>query len=342
MIPEAKNAAVVRALRETFGVSEFEDIRVLNTAKLTSAYVFRIVVRGCPYLLRVITRTDHNTDPTRQFRCMKIAAEAGLAPRVLYTSIEDRISLTEFLESRPLPSAEAAVRLALTLRTLHALSPFPKLVNEHDTSPTFLLRPSGLRQSFIQRFQAAKILPEIETEELFEHYARVAGVYRHRDSDMVSSHNDLKPENIVFDGERVWLVDWEAAFLNDRYSDLAVMANFVVTNDAEEEDYLQTYFGEPADEYRLARFYLMRQVVHMFYAMAFMLLGSAGKPIELNETMPGFRDFHNRIWEGEISLAAGEAKVQYGKIHLNELLRNIRAVRYQDALRIVSERNAIA
>jgi thiamine kinase-like enzyme len=59
-------------------------------------------------------------------------------------------------------------------------------------------------------------------------------------------------------------VDWEAAFLNDRYSDLAVMANFVVTNDAEEELYLQTYFGEEAGEYRLARFYLMRQVVHMF------------------------------------------------------------------------------
>src|SRR5207247_109736 len=146
--------------------------------------------------------------------------------------------------------------------------------------------------SFIQRFQAAKILPEIEAEELFQLYSRVASVYRRHDSDMVSSHNDLKPENIVFDGERVWLVDWEAAFLNDRYSDLAVIANFVVTNDAEEEVYLQTYFGEAAGEHRLARFYLMRQVVHMFYAMAFML-GSAGKPIELNETAPAFRDFHN-------------------------------------------------
>lgn len=342
MIPEAKNAAVARALRETFGVSEFEDIRRLNTAKLTSAHVFRIVVRRCPYLLRVITRTDANTDPTRQFRCMKIAAEAGLAPRVLYSSIEDRVSLTEFLEARPLPAAEAAVRLAVTLQALHALSPSPRLVNDYDTAPTFLLRPSGLRDSFIQRFQAANILPEIETEELFQLYARITSVYRRLDSDMVSSHNDLKPENIVFDGERVWLVDWEAAFLNDRYSDLAVMANFVVTNDAEEEIYIQTYLGEAAGEYRLARFYLMRQVVHMFYAMAFMLLGSAGKPIELNETAPAFRDFHNRIWAGEVSLAADEAKVQYGKVHMNQLLQNIRAVRFQDALRIVSDRHARA
>src|SRR5215831_3282198 len=125
MIPEMKTAAVARALRETFGVSEFEDIRKLNTSKLTSAHVFRIVVQECPYLLRVITRTDANTDPTRQFTCMKIAAEAGLAPHVLYTSIEDRVSLTDFLQTRPLPAAEAAVQLAVSLRALHALSPFP-------------------------------------------------------------------------------------------------------------------------------------------------------------------------------------------------------------------------
>jgi thiamine kinase-like enzyme len=274
---------------------------------------------------------------------MKIAADAGLTPRVLYTSIEDRVSLTDFLETRPLPPAGAAVRLARTLQALHALSSFPRLVNDYDTAPTFLLRPSGLRDSFIQRFQAAKILPEIETEKLFQLHARVASVYPRHDSDLVSSHNDLKPENILFDGERVWLVDWEAAFLNDRYSDLAVMANFVVRNDAEEEVYLQTYFGEAAGEYRLARFYLMRQVVHMFYAMAFLLAGSSGRPVEPNETTkttPAFRDFHNSIWSGEVTLATDEAKAEYGTIHMNQLLQNVAEARFQDALRIVADRHA--
>jgi thiamine kinase-like enzyme len=40
----------------------------------------------------------------------------------------------------------------------------------------------------------------------------------------------LKPENILFDGHRVWLLDWKAALVNDRYFDLAIAANFVVTN----------------------------------------------------------------------------------------------------------------
>ena len=171
-------------------------------------------------------------------------------------------------------------------------------MNDYDTAPTFLLRPSALRDSFIQRFQAARILPEIETEELFQLYTQVASVYRSHDSDMVSSHNDLKPENIVFDGEHIWLVDWEAAFRNDRYADLAVVANLVVANEAEERVYLQEYFGEPPNANQLARFFLMQQVAHMFYAMAFLLMGSSGEPIDWSEAVPEFREFQRRFWAG--------------------------------------------
>jgi aminoglycoside phosphotransferase (APT) family kinase protein len=327
MIPEAKKDAVARALRAAFGVTEFEDIRML-TAGLSSALVCRMVVRGCPYLLRVIMDTGAAAGPgrgdqTRHFANMKLGAEAGIAPRVWYTSAEDRVSITDFVEARPFPRAEALARLPITLRTLHALPPFPKPIN------TLSL------DGFIRRFQDAKILPESETAELFERYAPVTSVYP-RDSDMVSSHNDLKPENVLFDGNRVWLVDWEAAFLNDRYFDLAVVANFVVTNDAEEEAYLRTYFGEAAGEYRLARFYLMRQTIHMLGAIVFMLFGSRGKPIDPDAKAPDFREFHDGIWAGEISLVTAEAKLQYARVHMNQLLQNMRTVRFQDALRIAS------
>ena len=327
MIPEAKTAVVGRALQEAFGVNEFEDIRML-TAGLSTALVFRIVVRGCPYLLRIITRTDAMNDPTRQFTCMKSAAAAGLAPRVWYTSTEDRISITDFVEARPFPKTEALALLPLTLRTLHALPPFPKMILYRDYFEAL--------DGYIQKFRAANIMPASETEELFQLYARVQSVYSRQDAEMVSSHNDLKPENILFDGTRVWLVDWEAAFLNDPYTDLAVTANFVVTNDADEEIYLRSYFGEAVSEYRLARFYLMRQALHMFYAMIFLLLGSSGKLIEPNAEAPDFRDFHDGIWAGEISLASAETKLQYGRVHMKQVLRNMRTVRFQDALRIVS------
>jgi aminoglycoside phosphotransferase (APT) family kinase protein len=336
MIPDEKRSAVAQALQETFGVSEHDEIRVLSASSFTSALVYRVVVRGRPYLLRVITRTDANTNPTRQFLCMKIAAEAGLSPHVWYTNIESRVSIIDFVEARPLPVGEAAVPVATALKAMHALPPFPKLTNDFDTAPTFLLRSSPLRDGLIQRFRTAKILPEGEAAELFEIYDRVRSVYPFPDSDLVSSHNDLKPPNMVFDGQRLWLIDWEAAFLNDRYNDLAVMANYVVANDADEESYLRAYFGEETHEYRTARFYLMRQLVHVFYAIVYTNIGSAGKPVDPDVPVPDFREFHDRIWAGGVALETADRKVQFARVHLQQLLENAQTERFREAIRIAA------
>ena len=337
MIPQEKSAAVTRGLREAFGLTAFEDIRRLTRGH-TSSLVFRIVVRGSPFLLKIIMRTD---DPTRHFTCMKAAAEAGLAPHVWYTSIEDRIAITDFVEAAPFPVTDALVRIPAALRTLHALPPFPGVLNHLNTSCMFLINKGTAVDGFIQRFQAANILPQGESEELLARYAQLAAVYPRHDQDMVSSHNDLfKPDNILFDGHRVWLVDWKAAFLNNRYADLAVVANLVVTNDAEERVYLQEYFGQPPDQYQLARFFLMQQVAHIFYAMVFLLLGSSGRQLNLSENAPDFRDFHRRIWAGEVNLADNQMKTVYGWVHREQLLQNMRQARFYEAVRIVSDRYA--
>jgi hypothetical protein len=55
MIPQEKSAAVLRGLREAFGVTAIEDIRRM-TKGLSSDLLFRIVVQGSPFLLRIMTR----------------------------------------------------------------------------------------------------------------------------------------------------------------------------------------------------------------------------------------------------------------------------------------------
>src|SRR5260370_2499525 len=260
MIPREKIAAVTQGLHEAFGVTTFEDIRMLTRGH-TSAMVFRIVVQGSPYLLRIIIRPN---DPTRHFANMRSAAEAGLAPRVWYASVADKLAITDVVEAVPFPVTEALVRIPAALRTLHALPPFAGVPHHINTTSMFLLHNGPARDGFLEKFQAAKLLPEAEREELFAWYAQMAAADPLDDRDMVSSHCDMKPDNIVFDGHRAWLVGWEAAFWNDRYVDLAAIAPFVVTNDAEESVYLETYFGEPPDPYQLARFYLMQQVSHVF------------------------------------------------------------------------------
>jgi aminoglycoside phosphotransferase (APT) family kinase protein len=323
MIPEAKKPAVERALLTAFGVRQFEDIRQL-TEGLSSALIFRIVVKGRPYLLRVIVRTDAMGDPTRLFACMKAGEDAGIAPRVWYTSVGDRVSITDFVNAKPFPKATALTLIPKTIRTLHELPAFPRTVNYFDVM-------NGL----IQKLQAAKLLPESETADAFELCSRVLGVYPRQEGDMVSSHNDLKPENVLFDGERVWLVDWEAGFLNDRYLDLAVVGNFLASNEEHEKTLLRGYFGAGPTEYQLARFYLMRVFLHMCYVAAFLMLRAEVKPVNAALPVRSYRDFHDRVWTGEIKLGGDEAKTEYARVHLKQGLEEMHSPRFDESMRIV-------
>jgi hypothetical protein len=65
--------------------------------------------------LKIITRAE---DTTRHYTSMKAAAEAGMAPRVWYRNIEDKISITDFVEAEALPVSQALVRLPALLRKL--------------------------------------------------------------------------------------------------------------------------------------------------------------------------------------------------------------------------------
>jgi thiamine kinase-like enzyme len=143
---------------------------------------------------------------------------------------------------------------------------------------------------------------------------------------------------MLFDGKRLWLIDWEAAFQNDRYADLAAVANMIVTNEAEETIYLQEYFGMPPNEYLRARFYLMRQLVHMFYAMAFLTTASSGASIAPTEPALAYAysDYQRRFWLREVSSSDAHAKTLYGRVHWEQLSQNMKQNRFHEALRIVS------
>ncbi|MCB9384503.1 MAG: phosphotransferase [Bryobacterales bacterium] len=313
-IPDEKSAAVARAFRDCFGVSEWDDLEPLTRGE-SSALVYRAAVAGRLYLLRIIMREE---DPTRHFRCMEAAAEAGIAPRVLYASVEDRVCITDFIEARLFPVDQALVRLPALLRRLHALPPFPAA--PFNTTCTFLLDRGPAVEDLVRKVRRSNALPADELDELVELSQRAAAAYTPRANDRVSCHNDLfKSDNTLFDGERAWLVDWEAACLNDRYADLAVVANYLVHDDAQETVYLEAYFGQPPSTEQRDRFRRMRRVVHAFYAMVYLWLGSLAGPVDPGEPAPELDEMHRRIWSGELHLGDDPAKTLYGRAHWSRL-----------------------
>ena len=326
MIPEDKQPAVKKALQTAFNVDTFENIQQL-TKGLSSALIFKIIVCGNPYLLRIVTRTDAHGDPAFYYGCMKVAAENEIAPRIHYLSVEDRVSITDFITEQSFPVTAAKEMMPHLLRKLHALPNFPFRINYFES----MEKP-------MSRFRAANILPEHEIKDLYEIYERIMNVYPKNDMEnWVSSHNDSKPENIVFDGERPWFVDWEAAFLNDRYLDLAIVANFVVMNEKDEAAYLETYFQEAVDEYKHARFFLMQEILHLYYFIFLMVFDTGEQPIDIPKINKcDFRKFHDGMWNGAINLAYTDTKREYAMLHLEQFQLKARTKRFEDSLRLVS------
>lgn len=322
MIPENKETPVKNALQTAFGVDSYDNIQAI-TIGLSNALTFRIVIKGKPYLMK-IARTDEMDSTEKHFAYMKAGAEVGIAPRVWYLSTKDKILITDFIEPKPFPINKAKEIMPKLLCRLHKLPPFQKRVNYFDSM-----------DGIVQRFIAAKLLPDNLTEEILKNYTRIKEVYPCHSEDLVSSHNDLKPENIMFDGERAWLVDWEAAFLNDPYLDLAVVANFTVHSEEDEFEFLQNYFGEAPDQYIQARFFLMQQLLHIFYMSIFMLYASKSAPIKIDNIKANFKDFHKHMWEGKIDLSKDENKLQYALVHMNQFLSNINNQRFENSLHVI-------
>jgi len=323
MIPPDKQPAVTKALQKAFNTDTVEAIEQL-TRGLSGAVVLKITVNGMPYLLRIINHTRDK--PEHYFECLQAAANAGIAPQIHYLNIDDKISITAFIKDQFFPIKEARLKMADTLRHLHALPKFSYQMNFLDASDMFL-----------QKFLAADIVLANNMKDLVESYTRIGNVYPHNDPDnLVSCHNDVKRDNIIFDGVHPWLVDWEAARLNDRYVDLAAIANFVVKNDEDETEFLKRYFGGTFDEYKQARFFLMSQVIHMFCFTICSVSGSGGKPLNINMTTPGFNEFHDGLWNCEVNLANNEEILQYGLVHLKEFRDNMQTKRFEESVRIVA------
>lgn len=329
--PDPKRPAIERALLAAFGTTDV-DSAVRLTGGLSGALIFRIRVGGIAYLLRIEGTRDAFRDPARWYGCMAIAAGAFLAPRVRYADAQDGVAIMDFIPERSLSmdyrgtKSDLLVEMGQTLRALHAAPSFPPLVDYLD----------GI-DGLIARFQGFGLLAPERSAPVFELYARLRAGYRTAPGDLVSSHNDLNPRNILYDGARLWLVDWESSFLADRYVDLATLANVFAPDADEEAVLLRTYLGAPPDEGQRARLYLMRQVNHLFYAMIFLNGVAEERPGErLDEWRARpLSQIHQALGTGDFALESREGRTEYGLSRLGAALEGLSAGQFAEALGVL-------
>lgn len=152
-------------------------------------------------------------DRASECRMLAIAARAGLAPQVIACEPASRLLVTRFVAGRHWSGVDAREphnlrRLGESLRRLHAL-PLAAGVRRLD----FPVQAAQLEAALVRFENIAGALQETAHAAL--------EVLRVRRAPTTLCHNDLHHLNVIDDGERLWLVDWEYGSAGDPLFDLA-------------------------------------------------------------------------------------------------------------------------
>ncbi|MGB5104980.1 MAG: phosphotransferase [Steroidobacteraceae bacterium] len=175
-------------------------------------------------------------DRASECRMLAIAAAAGLAPQVIACDPASRLLVTRFVPGRHWSRTDAGDprnlrRLGESLQRLHALPPTTD-VRRLD----FPVQAAQLEAGLAQHESIPVALQGPAQGALEVLHARQAPV--------TLCHNDLHHLNVIDDGGRLWLVDWEYSGAGDPLFDLAGLICLHQLSGALRAAFLEAY-GHP-------------------------------------------------------------------------------------------------
>jgi thiamine kinase-like enzyme len=194
-------------------------------------------------------------DRAAEYACSLAAMEAGVGADVLAYLPEANALVTRFVAGRVLTPEDmtdesVVTRVADALRRFHAVPWVPGRFSPFVTVRTYHARALAHGVAFpVEMDTALQTLSRIE-------------VSLTSDDPPCPCHNDLLPANLLDDGNRVRIIDWEYAGMGDRFFDLGNLAANTSMDETAERALLAAYFGTVTDDHR-RRLHLMRLASEM-------------------------------------------------------------------------------
>lgn len=334
LVPEAHREALRRGLAEVFGPSAPGDLTPL-AGGLSGALTFRADSGGRSAVVRVVVNPAPFNDPARQFAMMITAAADGVAPAVHFADPEAGVVISDFVENQPVgPALRADHRLFASLgamlRRLHDGPPGPEFLDVFSCL-------DGARETIESAGQ--KLPPLVEV--YLTHFEEIrAALQPHMTQG--ASHNDLNPGNILFDGSRLWIIDWESAWQNDPMLDLATIRHWFRVPAEMETLLLEGYFGGEPTPFQRAKLDLMQQVVSINYALIFLLVilqeGGGIPPLHPHlDNIPSFAEVTPKLAAGTLSLESAIGKTEFALVLVKDALAQMDSPEFRSALAIVQQ-----
>lgn len=328
LIPEACREAVREAFTTTFGAHAPSKLSPISGGA-SGALIYRFDVQNRPYVLRVEPERIALQDRARGFQCMMSAAAEGAAPRVHHADPATGVAIMDFVSGRPLSTYPGGgLALAEALGTLVAKVQAAPLFPGHGDYPDAVagLLASAARSPLLA---PGELGPHAEGLEL------IRAALPWDASSLVSSHNDPNPRNTLFDGERLWLVDWELASPNDPLVDLAILSTDLAEGPELEDALLTSALGVAPDARLRAKLHVIRLLSRLFYGCIVLdSFGDRPQPFEA-ATGPAHTPatFRTAIAEGRLASGAPETAYAFARMSLAAFLDGVAAPGFQEVLK---------
>jgi Ser/Thr protein kinase RdoA (MazF antagonist) len=327
-LPAATQARAAQAIAEAFPGARLESLQPLHGG-LSGSPIYRLIVDERPFVLRIIVEHSLLNDPVRQLTCMRLASEQGIAPHVRYASVEHALSISAYVAHQTAVaelrrSAELVAHFGDLLRRLHSGPAFPVFLD------AFQMIEGGLEQ--LDRRGVA--LPRLTQEVLAKLEPVKLALQPHLT--LAPCHNDLNPANVLHDGQRLWLIDWETACMGDPMFDLAGLIHWFLLDPRQEAELLHAYFKRLPTEHELAKLTLMKHVSWWFYAIVFLLSLQDEGPGSIEaiepEELPSFAEMLAAVGRGEIRLQDAETRQRLSLVLAKQSLDAMRRPSFGHAL----------
>jgi thiamine kinase-like enzyme len=187
-----------------------------------------------------------------EFAASQAAAACGLSPELLHS--EPGVMIFQWIEARTLTAHD--------LKDMDIIARVAPLLKKcHDELALHLRGPVLAFWVFhiIRDYVAQLRVNRSPYQDHFYRYLMIAEELEKAIGDirMAFCHNDLLPANILDDGARLWLVDWDYAGFNSPLFDLANLATNAGFGEAEESMLLELYYGKKPDRPLKQRFLAM-------------------------------------------------------------------------------------
>jgi thiamine kinase-like enzyme len=183
----------------------------------------------------------HHVYRERELMTSRAAHAAGFAPEIVYD--EPGLMVSRFIEGKVFTPADVRANIQRIARIMRRF---------HDEMPAFITGSAFIFWVFHVVRDYAKTLATSRNP-LAERLPELLEINEELEAAQVPlrvtfGHNDLLPANIIDDGDRLWLIDFEYAGFNTAMFDLANLASNSGLDAAESDVLLEEYFGRPPNE----------------------------------------------------------------------------------------------